>query len=402
MRILSLDIDRVFDVGDYAVIDYKGKIAFIACIKYDNKPNTFLVGDYVACGLDYAATMLGYRKSYILTNDSRPSRKTLREISDFLNTDLCTTLNVMPDDFCDNNVDSFVQKMNSLYLEETGVEDEESMAKAFICDRYETVYEYIGLNDYHSEREYNKPIQKEKDYMIGVELEVEFKNNPKLGNFVQKPSNWFMRESDASLNSYGCEIITVPLNPTDAKDAALWETVCSDIRPHAYSWDSPRCGLHVHIGREIFKGFDEEDCIAKMLYLYHHFIKDAGMNTNVFGRSQGYHDHDGTTTITSAVSTLGSVVLRDEDLRTRTKKEVLSKSKDIRNLDINITNDNTIEFRRGKGSINSRRIAAIVEWCELICKYSIRTPWQQISWNDFISYLMVSKISNKLNAYTRL
>lgn len=401
MRITNYD--QEFNVGDYTVIDFEGHTSFIVCIERCCGSDTYLVGDHVRDGQPDAARKLHYRNSYILTNDSRHSRKTLREIEEFFRSDLDTELDVLSESYYDSYVVEFLQRLQELYhnvdeeIRHTDVE-----VKSFMCDRYESNVEYVGINNYHSERDYNQPIKKEKDYLIGVELEVEFKSSIELSHFTDKPSNWFMRERDSSLNSLGCEIITIPLNPTDAKDSDLWETVCSDIRRHAVSWESPRCGLHVHIGREIFQGHDEEDCIAKMLYLYHHFIHNTGISTSVFGRSVGYGEHDGKTETSSAVATLGSVVLRDVDIRSRVKKEVVDKSNGIRNMDINITNENTIEFRKGKGSINANRIVAIVEWCELMCEYAIGTPWQQISLEDFMAFLRVSHISEKLKRYVRL
>lgn len=397
------DYDQEFKVGDYAVIDFDGNTSFIVCIDCNGVPDTYLVGDHVRDGQPAAAFKLHYDRSYILTNDCRPSRKTLRKIKEFFRSDLCTELVVLSEFYYDSHVDEFLQRLQALYPDVVDeVEGAESELDSFICNRYDTAHEYVGISDYHSEREYNQPIKKEKDYFIGIELEVEFKSLAELSHFTNKPSNWFMRERDNSLNSFGCEIITIPLNPTDAKDSDLWETVCSDIRRHAVSWESPRCGLHVHIGREIFKGHDEEDCIAKMLYLYHHFLKNTGMNTNTFGCSVGYREDDGRTKTSIAASLLGSVVLRDEEIKNKVKKEIISKSGGIRNMDINITNDDTIEFRKGKGSINANRIVAVVEWCELMCKYAIRTPWQQISLDDFMAFLTVSNISEKLKRYVRL
>lgn len=397
------DYNQEFKVGDYAVIDFNGKTSFIVCIEEGASPSTYLVGDYVRGGRSVAATRLGYRKSYILTNDYRPSRKTLIEMEEFFNSDLRTGLHVLSEFYYDDVVEDFIRRWQALYpSDEHQIGDTKSDVESFICDRYENNIEYVGINNYHSEREYNHPSNKEKDYMIGVEMGVEFKSPAELSHFTNKPSNWFMRERDSSLNSLGCNIITIPLNPSDAKDSDLWETVCSDIRMHAVAWESSRCGLHVHIGREIFKGHDEEDCIAKMLYLYHHFLKNSDMNVNTFGRSVGYREEDGKTETSVAAALLGSVVLRDEEIKNKVKKEVIGKSVGIRNMDINITNEKTIEFRKGKGSINANRIVAIVEYCELISKYAIRTPWQQISLDDFMAFLRVSKISEKLKIYVRI
>ena len=397
------DLDQPFQVGDYTVVNYDGNTAFIVCIDYHGKPETFLVWK-VRHGLSIAAEKLNYPFSYILTNDIKPSRKTLREMESFFRSDLNRELIVFPDDYMDEEVSAFIAKLEALYpnLEECGEGFyTHNGVGPFICERYTNDVEYTGFYDSLSGLVCNRPIEAETDYAISVELDVEFNSPRERESFMNEPSNWFARGKNVSLNSQGCTIITIPLNPTDAKNWDLWETVCARLRGHAVAWDSPRCGMRVQIGKGIFNGYDEKDCIAKTLYLYQHFVRCSYNHMRLLGGGVQRFE-ECVTELSAAAATLGSIVLRDEELKNKVKNEILSKSVCTTNTRINVTNANTIEFRGGKASINATRIVAIVEWYELICKYVKRTPWQQISTDDFWSFLRVSNISERLKSYVAL
>lgn len=269
----------------------------------------------------------------------------------------------------------------------------------FLLNRYETSESYSGLHSYHYHHgiHMNEPIKRWRGHRIGVELEVEFDSNFDRTLFCDKPSNWFYRETDGSLGSYGAEIITIPLLPKDAKDEDVWTTLTSQLR-NATSWDTGRCGLHVHIGREILgKSIEEQsETIGKLLLLYHEFVKDTRLNIKIYGRDTAYHDHCGKTDLSTAVKHLGSAVLKDKDVKDRVKNSVISKSHETRYFDINLQNDHTIEFRKGKGSINPKRITMVVEWSEILCKYAKMTPWQQLSYSDFCNFAFAVAKSESL------
>jgi hypothetical protein len=259
--------------------------------------------------------------------------------------------------------------------------------------------EYVGMQiwHYHHGQHLNEPICAYRKHRIGVELEVEFNNQDLRDEFINIPSNWFYRETDGSLReNVGCEIITIPLLPKDAKDVDFWSSLTNDLTGKAVSWDTTTCGLHIHIGREIL-GKDEEqrsETLGKLLFLYHHHLKDTRFNIKMFGRERGYHDRCAKSVAGDAVLTLGKDVLKSKSA-CKVVKDAMINSSDgntypgdgNRYFDINLQNTHTIEFRKGRGSINPKRIAAVVEYCELMCIYAKNTPWPQISYEDFIAYL---------------
>lgn len=274
---------------------------------------------------------------------------------------------------------------------------------SFFNDKYERRVTYKGVQGYHHHHGYtpNAPKKSTRGHKIGVELEVEFKSSDGKSRWNDKAkSNWFYCERDGSLNDNGVEIITVPMNPKDIKDRATWETLIEYLSDKADSWDSPRCGLHVHIGREILGSNPEQqsETIGKLLYLYHHFVNGTPMNTRIFGRDRAYHEKDGKTREGDAVATLGSGVLKLNEVKNTLKKGLIDRSSSDRYFDINLQNSNTIEFRKGRGSINASRIIMVIEYCEMMCKYAKSTKWEEISKDAFVSYV-VSNISKESPLY---
>ena len=274
---------------------------------------------------------------------------------------------------------------------------------SFFNDKYERRVTYKGVHGYHHHHGDipNAPITSVRGHKIGVELEVEFKNRDGKSKWSDKAkSNWFYCERDGSLNDFGVEIITIPMNPKDIKSRKTWEPLIECLSDKAKSWDSPRCGLHVHIGREILGSNPEQqsETIGKLLYLYHHFVNGTTMNTRIFGRDRAYNEKDGKTREGDAVAALGSVVLKLKEVKDTLKKGIIEKSSSDRYFDINLMNSNTIEFRKGRGSIKASRIIMVVEYCEMMCKYAKSAKWEEISKDAFVSYV-VSNISKESPLY---
>lgn len=283
-----------------------------------------------------------------------------------------------------------------------GNEADDSISQdPMINDKYENMT-YTGQYSYHYHHgcHLNEPIAPFKGHRIGIELEVEFDCSEDRNDFNSIPSNWFYRERDGSLGNYGVEIITIPLLPQDAKDVEMWRSLCERLRK-AKSWDTGRCGLHVHIGREILGKNEDirQETLGRMLYLYHEFLKQTRLNVKIFGRERGYHDENGQTMESRAAKVLGNGIFKDASVKDKVKQSLIDKGDETRYFDINLQNPATIEFRKGRGSINAKRIAMVIEWCEIICKYSRQTPWSQIGYEDFVNYAKIVAKDENLKAY---
>lgn len=259
----------------------------------------------------------------------------------------------------------------------------------FIHPNYKRDHTYTGMGNYHDSVDWNDPIKTDKEYRIGVELEIEAKSST-LKNFINETkSNWFYQQRDGSLGSNGIEIITVPLQRKDAMARSTWRELVEYLSDKAEAWKKTSCGLHVHFGREVLGDTAEQqsETIGKMLYLYHHFLNRTPINEKIYGRSRTYNEQVGTSETADAAKKLGSDVFKVKEIKDRVKDALTTASSTGRYFDINLRNANTIEFRKGKASINVDRIIAIIRWSELIVLYSKKASWTKISYDDFISYV---------------
>lgn len=265
----------------------------------------------------------------------------------------------------------------------------------FASGNYEKSHCYTGYHSYHSHcyDRLNKP-KKGAPYLFGVEMEVEFDSYEDREDFTEKTSNWFYCERDGSLDDSGCEIITVPLLPSDAKKTAFWEPLTSYLKGHANA--STRCGLHVHISKSILGDGDAFNSnLGKLLYAYHHHWAETNYNIRIAGRARAYHACDGKTPEGDAAKFFGGKVFAATSIRDKVSESMRNKSYSKRYHDINITNSNTIEYRKGAGTINPERVTMLVEYFELLCKYACQAKWQNISEDD-IHLFLLKKAKNQL------
>lgn len=394
MRQFFNELDVFTQVGDYAWIRVNGTITILAFMY--NSSNFALYSSDV--NLDGSTRP---RRDEIITRFPFLADYT----SSWILSEGLSLRGALQDcNFTRENRSEIINEPIPILEPEASTEELKPLSSKYLSLNYKQDTMYVGMHGWHSHHgcRLNEPVKAWKKHRVGVELEVEFKDRDKRKEFTEIPSNWFYCERDGSLGDgdygegYGCEIITIPLLPSDAKNDKFWEVLTSELSGRAASWDTNgRCGLHIHLSRSVTgKNAEEQsETLGKLLYLYHHFVKDTRFNTKLYGRARGYHDHDGKSREGDAASLLGGDSLRNKVVSDKVKKAMLDKSysgyydNDYRYFDINLQNEHTIEFRRGKGSINPKRIAMVVEYCELMCVYARQTPWQQIDFNDFIAYL---------------
>lgn len=264
--------------------------------------------------------------------------------------------------------------------------------KEFILKEY-TDNRYTGLHSYHYSHgvTMNTPIKpmKEGQYRIGVELEIEATSTSNRNNINKVASNWFFQETDSSLGRNGIELVTIPLLPKDAMSDKTWAPLVDYLKPIARSYDCSSCGLHIHFGREAF-GKDEDErqaTLGKLLYLYYEYLKPTDWNTKVFGRRHTYNESEFRCKESEAVKVLGEELMSDKKIRDKVDKGLKQAAERTRYYDINVQNAHTIEFRKGKGSICTERIIAIITYCDIMIRYCRKRDWMGLSAEDFLSYI---------------
>jgi len=213
---------------------------------------------------------------------------------------------------------------------------------------------------------------------LGVELEVDVGGQRDaeaavIMDIMNKNEDGFMVycSRDGSLNN-GIEIITAPatLNyhkKLKTKYKALFKRL---IRDGYRSHNTNTCGIHVHFSRAFFED-NEDECVTKLLYLVErfwdeivvfsrrdysqldHFAKKPESDSKRFLRSWNKtHDHEG------------------------------------RYYAVNITNENTIELRMFRGTLNFESFMAILDFTDKlarVCKEKTNEELQSMSFEDLLT-----------------
>lgn len=197
--------------------------------------------------------------------------------------------------------------------------------------------------------------------LVGLELEVYAHNF----SIFENKSNFFYLQRDGSLSEEngGTEITTIPMSFNDLiREGGGIDILTKDFMPRfsCYSQKDKSTGFHIHLSKV---HFNKKVCILlkKAFYCFpYDFI------TELFGRTNGgycladphiqrlmeYGVHP------SAASELGL-------------EKIFQPYCDSRYLELNFTNSKTVEFRRGKGTVDSVAIKSILDFCYHIYKYSI-------------------------------
>jgi hypothetical protein len=256
---------------------------------------------------------------------------------------------------------------------------------------------YNGLYRYHED----VPIQKRYDespFYVGIELETVTSRH--IEDEIE--SNWFYFQRDSSLGDQGAELTTLPLTYQVAKDYNVWSTIVDYLVANNYrSWDNSSCGLHIHISKSIFGSTESEQelNILKMLYMYYGVI-DGAYKKRVFKRDTNGYARERPQTKLQACTTIGLGNIQKKALREIGKAELEDKN---RYYEINTDgcNGKTIEFRRGKGTLNVNSIIAMVEFCVELCKFSKSKRIKDLRIDLWHSHVMGFKKESPLRNITR-
>ena len=249
----------------------------------------------------------------------------------------------------------------------------------FYNSHYSTNHIYQGRNGYHTSHAsgyLNRNIVGYTGYKIGVELEVVTPDRDAFDSAISKKSNWFTRESDGSIGSLGIEYITVPLIPDDARNPQTWNGLIDFLKSiGAKSWNTGTCGLHVHIGREMLGDteYERQMTLGKTLLFYQGVLNGSSQARKVFGREFCYRQPNEKTKAFETADYLGWSTLNSKQVFDVISKKGIEERNSNRYFAINTTNAQTIEFRKGKGSINVSRIIAIITYCESIINFCKQT-----------------------------
>lgn len=284
---------------------------------------------------------------------------------------------------------------------------------------YENGATYTGITNPRVHPTLNKKINQTSDYYLGFELEV-VERNPRCYEALSAfESNIWHMVSDSSIvdsrvnpqdarnGLRGIEFVSTLLDPSDAVKPAFFEPFCAQLSQYAKSKTKETTGLHCHLSDTFFGATDDEqrENIMKLIYLVNFVLSDSAL-TLVFGRDLNRwcnknQSETGMVEHARALSTVaGASLLNNNGIKEAFKKDLMRhfKVRDTtedhytgsRYVQVNITNQHTVEFRRGKGSINSEDIALIAQFVCTASQYAKETKLGAISASGYIKSIPTS------------
>lgn len=220
---------------------------------------------------------------------------------------------------------------------------------------------------------------------MGVELEVAFggendDNVAAILPLINQPHDCFMYCSHDSSIEEGFENITNPAT-LEYHESLInnYRAVFKVLRDMDYlSHDSDCCGLHVHFNRSFYSGYNEEECIAKLCFLFEKFWGEM----SIFSRRNKVRLNRFSRRIDMRIS---------EYIRRSNK----SHNHDFHYYSINLANEETIEIRMFRGTLNIETFFATLEIVRNLAVFSktkTNAELQEMTWNDMLT-------SDRLKSY---
>ena len=216
------------------------------------------------------------------------------------------------------------------------------------------------------------------DRFFGVELEIdgggEYTDNAEsILSIANREQNLIYCKHDGSLDD-GFEIVTHPMSLDFQLHKMPWQAVLQRAIAMGYlSHQAGTCGLHVHVSRDAFgdTGDAQDKAIARVLFFVERhwnellrFSRRSQHQMDRWAARYGYRDHP------------------DEML------EHIKKGYGNRYTCVNLTNENTVEFRMFRGTLKWNTLIATLQMVNRICDAAIYLPDEELrslSWSSFVS-----------------
>lgn len=265
---------------------------------------------------------------------------------------------------------------------------------------------FHGMGSYHGRQGTANRFAAEDCWpTVGAEIETVARECPRDDMYKALVSNWFWLERDGSLpDGTGHECVTAPLSRRHWGSPELWLGLQNALSPWLYSWDCDRTGLHVHVGLDRFEdiepdlpiSLDKSDrrMLGALASAYVYMKTPQALVNRVFQRRRG--DYCGADALKSGSGPLAAVfaspdatgvcarlVETAEAMSDHTMQNLLTGAAgagisgvvrrsglSTHGCEINFAHPYTVEFRRGKGTLNGLSIHRMVEFCACCAKFA--------------------------------
>ena len=213
---------------------------------------------------------------------------------------------------------------------------------------------------------------------FGVELEIDEagernRNAEALLDIGNRDAVRIYCKHDGSLSD-GFEIVTHPMSLEYHEKNMPWEEIMDKAVSMGYrSHQAGTCGLHVHVSRAAFGDTDEgqDTAIARTLFFVEkhwnellRFSRRTQRQLDHWAARYGYKDHPGE------------------------MMEHIKKGSRNRYTCVNLTNEDTIEFRIFRGTLKYNTLIATLQMVQHICDvalYLSDDELKALSWSEFVS-----------------
>jgi hypothetical protein len=245
-------------------------------------------------------------------------------------------------------------------------------------------------------RKSKKPDQADtRPIFMGVELEFvargEGRSDEGLSKLISKIANskfgdHAIMKSDASIGSYGLEIVTVPATLEYHRQMFIENFFSKDNSFHRDLMSTERCGLHVHISKNVFTPITLGKFIA--------FINSPS-NANFMDKMSGRPPN----TYCKRVAVKGknakgvdvSAVIAKKVCEVRNGKigRIAHRHMDYdRREAVNLNNTHTIELRMFKATNDKNNFLRKLEFCESLVKFVREHSLQQMTVYDYVNFIL--------------
>lgn len=230
---------------------------------------------------------------------------------------------------------------------------------------------------------------KNAPYLISVSFEVRFNREEYLNEWLDGHSSNFFSAAPIDECPRDIKIETIPLSKDVLISTATWEPLMESFIGIASIWDAGK-PLTIRIDNKALKGKDVEN-FSKVWYFYEYLMRGDSICENSFSRS--VNTFRGTNQLAIDVSLLGEDVLKDTEIRERLSEEMIVECQfdEYRDLLCLDESNRDVVFIRPRASTMIKRVAVQIELFDLMVRYAVATPLQQLGCNDFIEWIRFQK-----------
>lgn len=200
---------------------------------------------------------------------------------------------------------------------------------------------------------------------LGVQLQIGGVKQPQTVNHfaANNENDFFYIKKDSTIPQYGCQVVCYPatLNYHFSIKNKWKKMLCSSRENHFKSYNIQGCGLHIHVNKNFFN----KEEIKKL---------DIFINNN----------QQFITDISRRKSDYAHFLVKPLELYGKPINQ-------NRHCALNLTNENTIEFRTFKGTINYNSLMSYLQFVYNVCYFIKNCNSDQLKYIDFLKYLKKQK-----------